>query len=275
MRSKIVPIVGLAALALVLAAARPTVGGGLRLQDARLRVAVYHNFEPFSRRGEGIDVELARRIGARLRRRVEVVNYYPGESVEDDIRYVLTRTNRADLMMHIPLDPRLTERVPKVDFVAPYYTEQMVVARDTARLPTLASFDAVGEQKIGVAVATLADDYLTTTSNGRLAGNVAHYRTVEDAVAALQHGEVAAIMGEGGELEAALGAAKARFPIIQAPAPGIAARLWTIGAAVRAEDAELGRQVDSVVAELRKEGVVRDLFRSRGVTYVPPEESAP
>jgi polar amino acid transport system substrate-binding protein len=243
---------------------------------ATLRIAVYRDFPPFSLMDRGIDVELARRLADRLGRIADITAYSSGESVEEDLRYVLTRGRRAEVLMHVPAETALARRVPQVRLLAPYYRERIILVYDRGRMPDPSALDALATHKVGVALATGSDTYLMAALNGGLQKNVVHFLRPRDMVAALDSGVVDALMGESSELEAALigAGSRSRYEITGPPPPGPTLAAWDIGLAVRAEDESLAVRLDSAMAGLREEGTMAHLFADRGLTYTPPQTPA-
>jgi ABC-type amino acid transport substrate-binding protein len=248
---------------------------------ARLRVAVYEEFPPFSDDGKGIDVDLARALAARLHRELEVMSFKAGERMEDDLRNVvwkghyLRKERLADLMMHVPADPVWAKKNEQVRILAPYFRERIVVARNRNVIPNLPTLEAFGREKIGVQFDTLEDNYLFNAFGGRLRESVVHYPSTVEAAAALRKNEVAAVMGLQSHIEAALGEAAARFGIAPVATPGMPTNGWDVGVAVKADAAALADEVERAMASLRADGSIARIFQQRGVTYAEPRPQAP
>jgi ABC-type amino acid transport substrate-binding protein len=263
---------------LPLAAALPTLAGDLEAirQRGRLRVAVYNDFMPYSKAGKGIDVELARAIAGKLGLSPEIVGFNADEDMNDDLRNMVWKghylgTQPADLMMHVPVDAHLARANDKVRIFGAYHREALGVARDPARIPALSGSAAVAleiftREKIGVETATLADSFLLGVLNGRLRENVVHFRDVGEAAKALERGEVAAVLAPRAELEAAL-AGQSKLPVEPADLAELKVGGWPLGMAVKVEENALADAVAAALADLKREGVVADIFRRHGITY--------
>ena len=177
-----------------------------------LRVAVYRDFPPFVEGPQddlrGLDVDLAAAIAKRLGVKVEYMVVTAGDDVDADLRNAIWRGplvgGAADLMLHVPVDPRLAARNDKVVIFAPYYVERITVVIDPAQTGGNTLLDAFGGHKVAVAGDSLADLYLMGAFGGLLHDNVVHFLSVEEAVAAMQHGEVAGVMAQRSEIEGAL-----------------------------------------------------------------------
>jgi len=263
---------------LPLAAALPAFAGDLEAirQRGRLRVAVYNDFMPYSKAGKGIDVELARAIAGKLGLSPEIVGFNADEDMNDDLRNMVWKghylgTQPADLMMHVPVDAHLARANDKVRIFGAYHREALGVARDPARIQALSGSAAVAleiftREKIGVETATLADSFLLGVLNGRLRENVVHFRNVGEAAKALERGEVAAVLAPRAELEAAL-AGQSKLPVEPAALAELKVGGWPLGMAVKVEENALADAVAAALADLKREGVVADIFRRNGITY--------
>ncbi len=267
-----------ALVSLPLAAALPALAGDLEAirQRGRLRVAVYNDFMPYSKAGKGIDVELARAIAGKLGLSPEIVGFNADEDMNDDLRNMVWKghylgTQPADLMMHVPVDAHLARANDKVRIFGAYHREALGVARDPARIQALSGSAAVAleiftREKIGVETATLADSFLLGVLNGRLRENVVHFRNVGEAAKALERGEVAAVLAPRAELEAAL-AGQSKLPVEPAALAELKVGGWPLGMAVKVEEVALADAIAAALADLKREGVVADIFRRNGITY--------
>jgi ABC-type amino acid transport substrate-binding protein len=245
-------------------------------QRGRLRIAVYNDFLPFSKAGKGIDVELARAIAGKLGLAAEVVGFNADEDMNDDLRNMVWKghylgTQPADLMMHVPVDTHLAKANDKVRIFGAYHREALGVARDTVRIQPFSGSAAVAleiftREKIGVETATLADSFLLGVLNGRLRENVVHFKNVAEAAQALQRGDVAAVLAPRSELEAAL-ANQSKFTVETANLSELKVGGWPLGMAVKVEENELADAVLAALADLKREGVVADIFKRHGITY--------
>ena len=272
---KALPVVALAAWAASVSAA-PAASLEEVKRAGQLKVAVYKDYAPFADEGEGIDVDVAKALAARLGVQADVKGYPDADDIDGDLRNIiwrghpLWREKLADVMMHVPVDPYVVAKNDKVLIFAPYFRERLVVARNKARIPNLPTLQVFTEEKIGVEAETLEDRYLVTSFGGILRENVVHFKTLKDATAALLRGEVAAVMGRQTLIEAGLGKDASRYEITAAPAPGIATTGWELGLAVKAEYPELKDALAQAMTDLLKDGTVERIFAKRGLSYRPP-----
>lgn len=250
-------------------------------KDGQLHVAVYLDYAPFSDKGEGIDVDVAKALAERMGLTADVRAYPDADSVDGDLRNIiwkghhLWRERLADVMLHVPVDPVLARRNEQVTILAPYFRERLVVARNRNRIPQLVTLEVFSREKIGVLVETVEDMYLMHSFGGLLRENVVHFGTTLEAAAALRNNELAAVMGRQTHIEAGLDGSAASFEIAPVATPGLSVTGWDLGVAVKADNPELAAAVDKAMAELRQDGTIERIFTKRGLTYRPPASVSP
>jgi ABC-type amino acid transport substrate-binding protein len=244
-----------------------------------LKVAVYNNFPPYSSAGKGIDVELGQALAAKLGLRADIIDFFAGEDMNDDLRNMVwkghyLRGDPADVMMRVPVDPIFADGNDKARIFAPYHQEVISMARVASRIPAPNGSAAVAlevftREKIGVESDTLSDSFLGGVLNGRLRSNIVHLHTVGDAVNALRDGDIAAVMAPRGELESAL-AGDTRYAIDEVKLGELKPKGWAIGMAVKSESGELAGALVGALAELQKDGTVAAIFKRHSVSlYLP------
>ena len=249
-------------------------------QRGVLEIAVYDKFPPFSTKAsgqpEGVDVEIGRAVAQKLGLTAAFRVFLADESVEDDFRNQIWKGHylgggTADLMMHAPADPEFAQRNDQVSILAPYFQEEIVLAR-SQRLKEARSMDAFLDHKVGVEQLTLSSYFLLSAFAGGMRDNTVHFKTIGDAVDALQQGSVAAVLGPRTEIEGALGKEAAKFHIGPMPMPGLRSTRWNLGMAVKADHEELARAAEKAVSELRDDGTIKQIFTRFGLTYRPPSQ---
>lgn len=245
----------------------------------RLSVAVYNDFAPYSiGDSKGIEVELGKALAAKLGVAPDIIAFKAGEEMGDDLRNMVwkghyLRGDPADVMLHVPVDKILAEANDKVHIFAPYHVETMAMARVASRIPApvgsaAVSLEVFTREKIGVEVDTLADSFMLSVLRGRLRDNVVHFRSVADAVKAMQQGELSAVLAPRGELEGAL-AGNTSFPIEEATIAELTPKRWPLGMAIKADAPDLAAALTKALAELQQEGAVAAIFKRYGVTLLP------
>lgn len=248
-------------------------------QRGRLRIAVYNDFPPYaSAGGKGIDADIGRALAERLGLAAEVVGFTADEDMSDDLRNMVWKghylgTAPADVMLHVPVDETLAKANDRVRIFGAYHRETVALARNPQRIPPLAGSAAVAlevftREKIGVETTSLADSFLLGVLGGRLRANVAHFKSVADAAAALRDGRVAAVLATRAELEAAR-QADDRFLIERAQFAELKVDGWPLGMAVKADDGELAAALTAALAALQADGTIAAIFRRHGISYQP------
>ncbi len=247
-------------------------------QAGALRIAVYADFAPWSARGKGIDIALGKALAERLGLRAEFVEFAADEDMNDDLRNMVWRghylgTRPADVMLHVPVDVHLARRNDKVTIFGPYHLETMALARDSARVPAVASatdLELFTRERIGAEVDTHASDFLLHVLGGRLRDQVVHFRSTELALQALQRGEIAAVLGTRTQLEAGLGGAPG-YALDSLTMPELRLRGWPLGMAVKVEHTELAAALSGALAELQRSGELERIFAQHGVSHRVPD----
>lgn len=248
-----------------------------------LSVSLYKDFPPYSYlqdgKQQGIDVDLAKALAHKLGVESDIRLVGVDENVEDDLRNNIWKGHYlgggvTDVMLHMPYDREFSKRVDEASFVAPYQLEQVVFAFDTNKVgkqPTLANFMS---EPIGVEIDTLSDFYLLQAMQGAVSKNIHHFENLTKAAEALKAGEISGIMGPRGELEGALTAHPDHIQIQSLITPGLARGSWAVGVAVKADiKGDLGKVVDKAMAELVRDGTVKQIFEQHKLTYQPPAEA--
>ncbi len=245
-----------------------------------LEVAVYNNFPPFSYRDEkgrivGIDADIARALAKSLGVSAAIRAVGADESMEDDLRNNVWKGHYlgggvADVMLHVPYDAAFAEENDRVQFVAPYYREQVVVAVEEGVGANLDPLDYFSREKVGVELDTLTDFYLLSAYNGKIRNQVVHFSNIGQAVAALKKGEIAAVAGPRSEIEFALGAHADKYAVGPIQMPGLRTSGWDLGAAVKQGNSVLAEAVEQAMTQLRKQSSVSKIFAQYRSTYQLP-----
>lgn len=247
-------------------------------QAGRLLVAVYNDFPPYSDSNKGLDVDVAEALATRLGLKLDIMSSKAGEDMSDDLRnlvwkghYLNGRT--ADVMMHVPVDKVLQTGNPQVKIFGAYHRENIGIARDirkVASVPGPAGLQIFTKEKIGVELASISDAYLTGAFGGRLRENVAHFKTVGQAVEALKKEELAAVMAPIAELEGALQGKPERIVIAPYGAQIVAVDGWNLGMAVQKDNTKLAAELDGAMSSLVADGTIAAIFKRHGISYHQP-----
>lgn len=245
-----------------------------------IKFAAYDNFPPYSYKAEngkaeGIDIDIGIALAAELKLKANFRLVFADESLEDDLRVYVWKGHHvtgppADVMLHVPYDQNLIEREDKVNFIAPYSEDQVVVAADTEQLGSNPQITAFLSQKIGVERVTMADGYLLGAFRGRIRDNVVHFQSIPEATQALLNKELTAVMGTRTEIEAALGDAKENYQIGLMKMPGIVKASWDLGLAVKATNADLTKSLKTAMDKLIADGTIKQIFNKHGTSFHVP-----
>jgi polar amino acid transport system substrate-binding protein len=243
-------------------------------QRGVLTVALYKDFAPFSDNGRGIDVELAEALAAKLGVKLTQLWFTAGETMDTDLRNMVWKGNRmgygpADFMIHVPVDHRYMARVKQVRTFAPYHRERFAVARELTALPSLDSLEPFEKLPLGVEGDSMGALVMMSADGGRYRDKLKVFKSTAEAVTALKAGTVVAVMGQQGELEGDL-AGDPRFAIDPPPNQLLKIQQWSVGLAVKAENVELEKALESAMNELIADGTVKRIVQTHGLKYRQP-----
>lgn len=268
---------------LLLLSANPHPGFALSfdeiIEQNAISIALYRDFPPFSYREngqlKGVDVEIAHQIAKKLGVDLHIRELTADENVDDDLRNAVWKGHYldkkvADIMLHVPYDRELDRRNELVVLFAPYFKEEMVVARNIKKLGQDATLAHFRYEKIAVELDSLADIYLSGAFNGTIRQNILHYSTMSAAAQQTLHGKAAGLMGPRSSIEHALQHARAQYQIGQVPAPGLSMSHWLLGLAVKSDYRQLGYAVGDIIGTMVTSGQMAKIFDKYGLTYTPP-----
>ena len=255
-----------------------------------LKVAVYKDFAPYSFQDHGqprgVDVDLAQALAEAMGVRLKLIWAPPGEKLDDDLRdYIwrgspLRHQQLADLMLRVPYDHDYAHKRnelgelenAQVVMFGPYQQERWQVAYDRRRLPSVASVAVFQQHPIGVEVDSVPSFYLTSVFNGMLSAKTHHYPGVQQAFAAMQAGEVDAVMAMRGEVDWQLHeAANPQLALAENAYPNLGKQAWDIGMAVHESNRQLAYAVEEALEVLIREGRMQAIYAQYGLRYQVPD----
>ena len=272
------PVLSAIALAWTLAAPSASAEELTALQKVQQRgvltVALYKDFAPFSDDGHGIDVDLAQALADKLGVKMSPLWFNAGEKVDDDLRKMVwkgtpTGYGPADLMMHVPVDRRYMAQVEQVRIFAPYHRERFVLGRQLDVLPSLDSLEPFEKLALGVEGESMGAMVMLSADGGRYRDKLRVFKSSEEAIGALKSGAVVAVLGQQGELEYGLKSDR-RFAIDLPPHQLLKMQQWMLGLAVKADSVDLGKALETAMAELLADGTVTRIIHSYGLTHRQP-----
>ncbi|QDZ29340.1 ABC transporter substrate-binding protein [Noviherbaspirillum sp. UKPF54] len=239
-----------------------------------LKVAVYNDMQPFSGKSGGIDVDLANALAKKLGLRVNLLPFDAGESLNDDLRNMVWKGHYlgygpADVMMHVPVDKALMAENRKVSIFAPYYRDRVRLVRNAQAIPECAAADCLVGKRVGAEKVSIAAMVLLGEQDGKLRDSVKIYDTAAAALAALKAGELDAVLANQSEIESAL-RGDPGYPLSDLFFARLPRQGWVVGMAVRQDDVELARALQSAVNELEASGEMAQIFARYGVRQVKP-----
>jgi polar amino acid transport system substrate-binding protein len=239
-----------------------------------LRVAVYEDFPPFNRAGQGIDVEVARAIAQRLGVKLSLMPFPASdENVEDDLRNMVWKGHYlgygpADVMLHVPVAPELAKN-KRVHIFGGYFRDSLALARSTKAVPRADTLEALRGVKVAAETGGLGSMVLLDYGQGALRNDIVHLASGYQVAGALKDGRIAAGLARRTELEAGLRGVEG-IAIEAAPVAVVNRLSWVLGMAVTAENAELQEALDAAMRALVQSGELQAIFAHEGVTWREP-----
>lgn len=259
---------------------RDRVGNSLDFIQERgwIQFAVYDDFAPYSFKKNGVlsgvDIDLGNHIAKYLGVKARFYATQAGEDVDADLRFNIWKGRLvsgpiANVMLHIPYNKEFGCRNEQVVLNGQYFNEKIAIAYsakdylDDAPLPAYFRYD-----KVGVENDSISDFYLSGIGNGQLISNMVRYKSTNEAMVALENGDVKAVMGPLAQMEYELGQnTKIHTPTL----PGLAVGEWTLGVAVRHNWRPLSYSVDDAIRLAVEDGTLKNIFKKYGLTYTPPK----
>jgi ABC-type amino acid transport substrate-binding protein len=243
-------------------------------QTGALKVAVYNEFAPFSDRGAANDIDLAAALAKKLGLRLALLPFPAGEALDDDLRNMVWKGHYlgygpADLMLHVPVDARLMAQNGQVNIFAPYHVETVRLVRSAARVPDFAGLDSLAGKRIGVEKVSIAAMVMLGEGGGRLREDVKIHDSAIAALERLKAGELDAAVATRSEIESVFRGDPA-FPVHEVAFERLPRAGWAVGMAVRKDDTEMARLLQSAMNELRASGELAAIFARHGVHVVQP-----
>lgn len=259
------------------------------IESGVLKVAMYENFPPYSYQQDGqprgVDFELAQKLAEGLGLKLEVLWVTPDETLDDDLRnfiwkgHYLRRDVLADVMLGVPYDREFSYKRNElgelinelVVMFGPYQRERWQTAYDDRRIEDVPSVAVFQYHPIGVEVDSVPSFYLSSVFEGRLAKNLHHYPSVQQAFAALKEGEVDATMAMRGEIEWLMAqAGDSHLKLAENAYPNMGKQVWDLGMAVHESNRQLAYALEEVLEPLILEGGMEKLYAKHGLHYELP-----
>ncbi len=242
-----------------------------------LKVAVYNDFAPFSNgrtNTQGIDVDIAEALAKKLGVKLSLLPFDAGENLNDDLRNMVWKGHYlgygpADVMLHVPIDPLLTNANKQVTFFAPYYRESVLLAIDTKRVPDFSNLKDLVGKKLCAAKGEAGANVFFVTDNGSLTKYVRIMNTAQECADLMIKGEVDVIAARRAELEASL-SKHSSAQLVPVESPILPPKGWIVGMGIKADRPDLGEALAVALDQMRRSGELDDIFKKHSVKFVSP-----
>ncbi|MDD2546022.1 MAG: transporter substrate-binding domain-containing protein [Burkholderiaceae bacterium] len=250
--------------------------------NGTLKVALYNAFSPFSAQSpqgmQGLDVSLAQALARAMGLQLALLPFDGDENMNDDLRNMVWKGHYlgygpADVMLHVPVDKYFMQQNKQALIFAPYMREQVVLVRDTRRLPVAAGAADLQGLPLAAERGTGAASALIGHDNRLLSAQVHLYADGVKAVQAVLQGEAAAAYVTRAQAESVLFQAQSKPPSVEIsefPLTGVPAQGWLVGMAIKARQEALGQALQQALNSLRGSGELLALFKQHGLTFTAP-----
>jgi ABC-type amino acid transport substrate-binding protein len=243
-------------------------------ESGALKVAVYNELAPFSNRGQGIDADLAAALAGKLGLKLSLLPFNAGDDLGDDLRNMVWKGHYlgygpADVMLHVPVDRMLMNANPQVTIFAPYHVETVRLVRSARSIPSFEGIASLAGKRIGVEKVSIAGMVMLGEGNGRFRDQVHIYPNAIEALQQLKAGALDAVLATRSEIESVL-RGDPGFPVEAVAFDRLPRAGWAIGMAVRKDNVELARRLQSALNDMAASGELKAVFAKYGVQVVKP-----
>lgn len=240
--------------------------------SGKLSFAVYEDFDPFSGKAGGIDVDLAEALAKKLGLKANFITFPAGENIDDDLRNMVWKGHYlgfgpADVMMHVPVDRAVMQKNDKVEIFAPYYRDTIRLARSLKSIPDLNGAESLVGKRLGAEKVSISA--MVLLGDASLRENVQIFLTPAEALHKLKAGELDAVVAARSEIESVIRDDKS-IEVTEAPFERLPRKGWVTGMAVTKENTELANLLQAAVNEMFESGEMAALFAKHGVRSVKP-----
>lgn len=247
-----------------------------------LKVAVYKDNAPFSSGTandmNGLDIALAEALARQLKLKLALLPFDAGENMNDDLRNMVWKGHYlgygpADVMLNVPVDKYLIQQNRQVTIFSPYMRQVPVLFHDVRKLAQINDPGDLKDHKLAAERGTGAASALIGHHNGMLSSQVTLFSSGVDAALAVLVGQVDAAYVLRSQAEAAAAESKSgssQFLISELSLTGLPQNGWPLGMAIKSSYKDLGQALDVAMKELRDNGELLAMFKSRGMTLTAP-----
>jgi ABC-type amino acid transport substrate-binding protein len=247
-----------------------------------LKVAVYKDNAPFSSGSandmNGLDIALAEGLARQLKLKLALLPFDAGENMNDDLRNMVWKGHYlgygpADVMLNVPVDKYLMQQNRQVTIFSPYMRQMPILFHNARKLPQVATPEDLKGHTLSAERGTGAASALLGHQSGLLSSQVTLFNSGIEAATAVLRGQVDAAYVLGSQAEAATAQDKAKpddFVITQMRLTGLPDNGWPLGMAIKSNYKDLGQALDVAMKELRDNGELLAMFKTRGMTLMAP-----
>ncbi len=247
-----------------------------------LKVAVYKHNAPFSSGSvndmSGLDVALAEGLARQLKLKLALLPFDAGENMNDDLRNMVWKGHYlgygpADVMLNVPVDKYLMQQNRQVTIFLPYMRQMPILIHSVSKLPQVNSPEDLKGHRLATERGTGAASALLGHQSGLLSSQVTLFNSGIEAATAVLRGQADAAYVLRSQAEAAKALDKTNpedFLITQMHLTGLPDNGWPLGMAVKSNYKDLGQALAVAMKELRDNGELLAMFKTRGMTLTAP-----
>lgn len=254
-----------------------------------LKVAVYEDYPPYSfmqdDQAKGVDIELAKVLATELGVELRLQWMKPDENFDGDLRnhlwkgHYLRPGQIADVMLRAPNDKAYSTMrddlgLPAHELVhmfGPYQQERWQAAYNPRKIDAVPSIAIFQYHPVGVEEDSIPSFYLASVMNGQLSKMTHHYRRLAQAFAAMEAGEVHAVMGTQAEIDWLLAEnTGAGMQLTENAYPNMGKQVWDLGMAVHDSNRQLAYALGDIAEAMVLDGRMAALYAEYGLRYMLP-----
>lgn len=259
------------------------------IESGYLKVAVYEDYPPYSfmqdDQPKGVDIELAKVLATELGVELRLQWMKPDENFDGDLRnhlwkgHYLRPGQIADVMLRAPNDKAYSTMrddlgLPAHELVhmfGPYQQERWQAAYNPRKIDAVPSIAIFQYHPVGVEEDSIPSFYLASVMNGQLSKMTHHYRQLAQAFAAMEAGEVHAVMGTQAEIDWLLAEnTGAGMQLTENAYPNMGKQVWDLGMAVHDSNRQLAYALGDIAEAMVLDGRMAALYAKYGLRYMLP-----
>jgi ABC-type amino acid transport substrate-binding protein len=206
--------------------------------------------------------------------KLSLLPFPAGDDLDEDLRNMVWKGHYlgygpADVMLHVPVDPRLMKQNDKVEIFAPYHRELVRLVTDVRKVARFEDLDSIAGKKIGVEKVSISAVVLLGAEDGKFRDDVKIYPTATAALEQLKAGELDGVVASLSEIESVL-RGDPNYRISEAMFQRLPPEGWVLGMAVKKSDPELVKLLQDATNALAASGEMAAIFAKHGVKLLTP-----